>query len=278
MKIGIDARLWSETGVGRYIRNLVKNLAEIDHKNQYILYLTENEFKTVELPGKNFEKRLTFIRWHTLQEQLLFASLLYKDTLDLVHFPYFSFPIIYNRPFVITIHDLILHHFPTGQASTLPLWMYRTKLESYKFLITRGAKKAKKVLTVSNTTKGEIVDHLKVPENKIVVTYEGIDESLQLAMKHPIKDNQNKNKYFLYVGNAYPHKNLERLLKAFAQFAKDAPKVNLILVGKEDFFYTQLNKLRWELGLGSVVIFKHDVSDEELVSLYRHAKIGRAHV
>lgn len=271
MKIGIDARLWSETGVGRYIRNLVKNLAEIDHKNQYILYLTENEFKTVELPGKNFEKRLTFIRWHTLQEQLLFASLLYKDTLDLVHFPYFSFPIIYNRPFVITIHDLILHHFPTGQASTLPLWMYRTKLESYKFLITRGAKKAKKVLTVSNTTKGEIVDHLKVPENKIVVTYEGIDESLQLAMKHPIKDNQNKNKYFLYVGNAYPHKNLERLLKAFAQFAKDAPKVNLILVGKEDFFYTRLNKLRWELGLGSVVIFKHDVSDEELVSLYRHA-------
>jgi len=80
-----------------------------------------------------------------------------KEELDLVHFPYFSVPIYYRRPFVITIHDLIIHHYPTGKASTLPSPIYYAKLLGYKYVIKKAAQKAQKVITVSEATKEEIV-------------------------------------------------------------------------------------------------------------------------
>src|SRR5216683_2789679 len=133
MRIGIDCRLWNETGIGRYIRNLVTNLAEIDtHNNEYVLFLRKNEYDTLVTPGNNFRKRLADIHWHSVAEQTSFLKMLYKERLDLVHFPYFSYPILYARPFVITIHDLILFHYPTGKASQLPSFMYQTKLFAYK--------------------------------------------------------------------------------------------------------------------------------------------------
>ena len=57
MKIGIDCRLWNETGVGRYIRNLVTQLAEIDQKNDYIIFLKRQEYESIVTPGNNFRKR-----------------------------------------------------------------------------------------------------------------------------------------------------------------------------------------------------------------------------
>src|SRR5579872_4995215 len=113
MKIAIDCRLWNETGVGRYIRNLVEELGFLDSKNEYIPFFKKEEYETVPLPGKNFQKRLADIPWHSLQEQREFKKLLEKENVDLVHFPYFSYPIGYKRKFVITIHDLIIDHFPT---------------------------------------------------------------------------------------------------------------------------------------------------------------------
>src|SRR5258706_14194076 len=78
LKIGIDARLWNETGVGRYIRNLVSNLAEIDTKHRYILFLRKSEFESLPLPGKNFEKKLADFRWHSVKQQYLFPRILTK--------------------------------------------------------------------------------------------------------------------------------------------------------------------------------------------------------
>src|SRR5258708_17511829 len=134
LRIGIDARLWNETGVGRYIRNLVQNLAEIDPYNHYVLFLCKKEFHSLSLPGNNFEKRLADFRWHSLEEQYRFPRILAVEKLDLVHFPYFSFPLFYSGKFILTIHDLILHHFPTGKASTRSLLYYQIKLLGYKFL------------------------------------------------------------------------------------------------------------------------------------------------
>lgn len=131
MRIGIDARLWNETGVGRYIRNLVYNLLEIDSRNEYVLFTnkqTIEEIKEHKSKIKFEDKKLklveTNIRWHSVSEQIKFPKILEKEKLDLMHFPYFSVPILYNRPFVITIHDLIINHFSTGKASTLPTPLY----------------------------------------------------------------------------------------------------------------------------------------------------------
>src|SRR6185503_16917494 len=100
-KIGIDARLWNETGVGRYIRNLVWNLQELDKSNDYVLFVSSRfKIEDLRLKNNNWKVIKTDIRWHTIEEQRLFPKILEKENLDLVHFPYFSVPINYNGPYV----------------------------------------------------------------------------------------------------------------------------------------------------------------------------------
>lgn len=297
MNIGIDARLWNESGVGRYIRNLVEQLLIIDRKNSYSLFVLAKDKENIKHQISNIKKSWKLeirnwkligvdIRWHTLEEQLRFPSVLYRESLDLVHFPYVSVPIFYNKPFVVTIHDLIPYHFPTGLATTLPLPLYKLKLFGYKFIISQAARKAKKIITVSNATKNEVVDHLKVNSNKIVVTYEGADSKIS-KIKYQISKIQIKNKkYFLYVGNSYPHKNLDNLIEAFdllyhpeqvfgfesnrdSDFRRN--DIKLVLVGKEDYFYKRLKEKVKNMGLEKSVLFYGEAADEELLALYKNA-------
>lgn len=287
MKIGIDARLWSESGVGRYVRNLVMQIQILDKKNDYVLFCLSKDKQEIlkQVQNDNFRILEANIRWHTVEEQLRFPQILKKENLDLVHFSYFSVPVLYNKPFIVTIHDLILDHFPTGQASTLPLPIYGLKRLGYQFIVRQAAKKAKKIITVSNATKKEIVDHLKVDEDKVIVTYEGVEKKIS-NIKYQINLKILNTKYFLYVGNAYPHKNLERLLKAFKYFchpersegsrffAKSDLAQNdvcLILVGKEDYFYKRLKKKVISMGFEKNVLFYGEISDEELGDLYKNA-------
>ena len=279
MRIGIDARLWSQTGVGRYIRNLVISLQKIDHKNNYVIFVRSEDQESIEstVTNQNWKIVTADIRWHSLKEQYEFPKILNKENLDLVHFPYFSFPILYKKPFVVTIHDLIMHHYPTGKASTLPMPFYKAKKLGYSKVINTAISKSKKIIVPLNAVKMDLLKSLNVPEEKIVVTYEGVDNNLKpkrenvkfqtLNTKYKIPD----TKYFLYVGNAYPHKNLERLIKAFEIFKKNnSENVSLLLVGKNDFFYKRLEKYVAEKNLSSV-LFMHDVSDEELSFLYKNA-------
>src|SRR5688500_10441305 len=161
MKIGIDCRLWNETGVGRYIRNLVWELSRLDKKNKYVLFFRKEEFEKVCSPGKNFQKRLADIRWHSVKEQTSFIPILRRENLDLIHFPYYSLPVFYGGPFVVTIHDLIPLHRKTGQASTLPSPLYRAKLLAFKFIVSVAARSAKKIIAPSIASKEDIVKYLK---------------------------------------------------------------------------------------------------------------------
>ncbi len=279
MKIGIDARLWDQTGVGRYIRNLVQNLLFIDKNNTYVLFVRKQDYENIKnsLFAKASRDRqnpkwkivIADIRWHSLSEQINFPKVLEKENLDLMHFPYFSLPIFYNKPYVVTIHDLIINHFPTGKASTLLPILYYLKLFSYKYIISKGAKNAKKIFTPSNATKEEIIDHLKVNENKITVTPEAADENFINHKSEII--NKKYGKYFLYVGNAYPHKNLQNLLYAFKKTKEEIKDVKLILVGNKDYFYKKLEESASKLNLEDDIIFYGLASDKDLSFLYKNA-------
>ena len=250
MRIGIDVRLQNESGVGRYIRNLVEWLPKIDKKNEYSLIAPK-------------------IRWHSLKEQILFPRVLEKEGFDLVHFPYFSVPALYKGPFVVTIHDLTINHFPTGKASTLSYPVYLLKHLGYRFVLKQAIKNAKKIIVPSKSTKKEILEHFTIPEKKIVVIYEGVSEKIKnnRTVLRSSKRTVLEKSYFLYVGNAYPHKNLERLSEAFLKL-KD---LKLILVGREDYFYTRLKKKVKEMGLSNQVIFYGEANDQELSWLYQNA-------
>jgi glycosyltransferase involved in cell wall biosynthesis len=281
MRIGIDARLWNETGVGRYIRNLVKNLLEIDSRNEYVLFLDSKacqEFKIqnskLKITNKNLKLIETDIRWHTIDEQIQFPKVLKNEKLDLVHFPYFSVPVFYTSPFVITIHDLIINHFPTGKATTLPAPLYYIKYFGYQYVINRAAKRAEKIITVSQATKDEIVKHLGVSENKIVMTYEGVDDSVESKVKGQKSKVQIKNqKFLLYVGNAYPHKNLERLVDAFKLVVTEYPDIKIIFIGKEDYFYLRLKERVKALAIEKQVMFAGYVSENDLRQYYQSATV-----
>jgi glycosyltransferase involved in cell wall biosynthesis len=263
MKIAIDGRLWSQTGVGRYIRNLTINLSKIDKKNSYTIFTTKEDFQSVKEALNSWEVIIAGVKWHTLEEQYMFYNTLRKYSFDLVHFPYFSIPVLYKKPFVITIHDLIVDHYPTGKASTLSKPFYLFKFHSYKYVIRTAAKNAKKIIVPSNATKKEIVEHLNINEEKIEVTPEAADEGVT-------KDFNLKNipdQYFLYVGNAYPHKNLEFLLKSFKETTNEIKNTKLILVGREDHFYESLK----EKFSSDNIVFYGNATDQELSYLYKNA-------
>ena len=264
MKIGIDARIWSET-TGRYVRNLVREIAKIDSTNQYFVFVRTIEKEKIEkeISQKNFNVVPTDITWHTLREQISYAKELEKYSLDLVHFTYFSLPINYKGRFIVTIHDLIIHHFPTGKASTLPTPLYYLKRFAYIYLVQKSADKAIKIITPTIATKEEVVEHLTITENKIRVIYEGFDENIKSDSKKNIIDGP----YILYVGNAYPHKNLPRLIEAFQTVRKDNQK--LVLVGRENFFYKRLKKDMKSKTDG--VIFFGEATDSDLSNLYSNA-------
>ncbi len=265
MKIGIDCRFWSQTGVGRYTRNLVIELSKLDKKNDYVLFVRKEDYDGIKSSIVNSKWSIVNcnVKWHSIAEQILFPRILNKQNLDLVHFPYFSHPIFYNKPFVVTIHDLIINHFPTGKASTQPLSIYILKWLGYRKVLSHAVKKSKKIIVPLEFVKNDLSRTLGVSKDKIEVTPEGFDPSISKGEISGQVSQATKTPYFLYVGNAYPHKNLEKLIEGFYKSKVDT---NLILVGKDDFFYKRLEKEKFRN-----LVFLHDVTDSELFHLYANS-------
>lgn len=266
MKIGIDARLIQETGVGRYIRNLIDGLSTIDTVNDYVVFLTAQTYEDYSLPNPRWKKVLADVQWHTVAEQIQMPLLFKKEHLDILHVPYFSIPIFYTGAMIITIHDLTIEHFDTGKASTHSRLFYSLKRFLYNVVVSVGIQKAKHIIVPSRATKDEIMDHYHVAEKKITVTYEGVDNQI-LKPKQSVGTLPFKTAYFLYVGNAYPHKNVEVIVTALVE-----SKAHVVFVGKQDYFYTRLEKDIVDRGLSSQVTFFGRADDKELVLLYRNAQ------
>ncbi|OGG09899.1 hypothetical protein A2154_01575 [Candidatus Gottesmanbacteria bacterium RBG_16_43_7] len=275
MKIGIDARLIQETGVGRYIRNLISELSEIDRQNQYFIYLQPDDYVTFTPPNNRWTKRNFSAHWHTITEQFQAPLVFKKDSVDLLHIPYFNAPIFYSGKYIITIHDLTILHYPTGRATTLPPLLYFWRKLGYKLVLRQGIKRARHVLTVSESTKADIIKSFGTDSSKITVTYEGVDQRLISSIKYikPRKLLAVSGKFFLYVGNAYPHKNVELLINAFLHMKKlikgNVP-LKLVLVGNIDYFYARLQKNLSQQAQRDIIFFG-TASDSDLSYLYTHA-------
>lgn len=265
MRIGIDARLWNETGVGRYIRNLVNNLKTLDKENEYTLFVKNDTQVSV------FNNRWKIVKvnipWHSIKEQIIFPKILKKENLDLVHFPYHSVPLFYSKPYVVTIHDLIPMHFSTGEASTLPLPIYKLKFLGYKMVISNAIIRSKKIIVPSRATKQDILENFKVPAFKIVVTSEASELKGKVDGDEKLVPN---NDYFLYVGNCFPHKNLTNLVHAYKSIKSEFPKIKLFIVTKEDKFYRDLRRKVKHEGLEDYVSFYKDINDRKLAVLYKN--------
>ena len=95
MRIGIDCRMW-DTTTGRYVREIVAQIAKMDSQNEYVLFFLDKDVDEVSFPP-NFKKVKANIMWHTLAEQLILPFIFLKENLDLLHIPHFNIPILYPR-------------------------------------------------------------------------------------------------------------------------------------------------------------------------------------
>ncbi len=281
MRIGIDARFFGikQKGLGRYTQKLIEKLEKIsvedgDFKHEFFIFLKHENFKEYQPENPNFKKVLADYHWYTFSEQIFFPLKLYEYKLDLVHFPHFNVPMLYFKKFIVTIHDLTLLHFPTVKNSTLHPIFYRIKFLAYKMVIKMAILRAQWIISISEFTKKDLVlSYGKSIAKKISVTYEACEDYCMFSTKDA-KEILPKygiiKPYLIYVGNAYPHKNLERLVLAFGEMLKEKIELQLVLVGKEDYFYKRLKGVVRENGIGDIV-FLSDVDDYELDILFQHS-------
>ncbi|TSC95536.1 MAG: Glycosyl transferase, group 1 [Parcubacteria group bacterium Athens1014_10] len=278
MRIGIDARFYGPMGkgLGRYVQKLIKYLEKIDRQNDYFIFLRKENFKDYQPRNPRFKKVLADCKWYSLKEQITIPFKIWQYKIDLMHFPHFNAAVFSPCKFIVTIHDLIITKFPTARATTLGPFLYKIKWIGYGLIIHLAVKRAEKIIAVSNFTKKELINYFKIKPDKIVVTYEAANEESEekesLANSTAVQFLMPDKPYLLYVGNVYPHKNLENLLKAFKILSKQND-LRLVLVGKEDYFYKRLKVCADELDLGDKIIFTGFVKDEDLKLFYENALI-----
>lgn len=281
MRIGIDARFFGgeqSKGLGRYTQKLIEHLLVIDQINHYVIFLPPEAVRQWRKPPNNVQLVAAPYPWYSVAEQGFMPWHLKKHRLDFVHFPHFNVPLLYRGPFVVTIHDLIISRFPTERATTLGPVMYKLKQFAYNQVINHAARHAWRIITVSEYSKHDIMDFFHLPAERIAVTYEAVDgfqrqpvlsaEAMATALRHY----QLPQPYLLYVGNAYPHKNLETLLQVMSQLKKSNRAVyQLVLVGKADYFYLRLQQQAWALDIEDIVHFPGFIPDRDLPALYQGA-------
>ena len=280
MRIGIDARLYGpKTGIGRYTQQLIAQLEKIDNQNEYVIFLRADDWRLYQPSTSNFSKQPVKPRYYSLAEQIAMPFYIKRARVELMHFTHFTVPLLYRQPFVVTIHDLILLDFPSARATKLSPWLYKLKCHGYLKTLRHAVNSACQIITVSEFTKNRLQTKLSVSDKKITVTYEAAsNEMIDVNPPQPVKTSDAvdlarygvKQPYLLYVGNAYPHKNLPRLIEAFKEVKKRLPKLQLVLVGQRDYFYDRLR--REHTGVDGLVLTGF-VPDKALTTFYQQASL-----
>lgn len=290
MRIGIDARFFGgeqSKGLGRYTQKLIEYLAKHDHENEYVVFLQTESFENWSCENENFTPIHAPYHWYSFAEQLWMPVKIMQANVDFMHFPHFNVPLLYRKPFVVTIHDLIINHFPTERATTLGPLLYRIKHFAGQLVMHHAVKYSSHIITVSEFSKKDIVNYYSIDENKVSVTYEAAElehstgedienntkKSHKLEPTETLKKYHIEKPYILYVGNAYPHKNLEILLDVMKELKatrNDLP-LRMVFVGKEDYFYSRLKQEAWARDVDDRVIFTGFVPDAHLPVLYELA-------
>ncbi len=294
MRIGIDARFYGITGIGRYLQNLIKHLEVVDTTNEYVIFLRQEGFETYTPQNPRFTKQLSDHPWYSVREQVYFLGDLWEAKCDLVHFAHINVPVLYLRPFVVTIHDLITHDAKKGATTRNALHFYLKKFV-YLFVVWWTAVRAKAIIVPTHQVKDEVVRRLRVNPTKIHVTYEAVDDVFFSDAARIQEQDENvgnavlrkygvKTPYILYVSSFYPHKNHKLLIDAFELlelegYQLDTHKLQLVLVGKHDKFLDQIAAYTANKGLGEQVIFPGKVApggytpDEDLLWLMKKAML-----
>jgi glycosyltransferase involved in cell wall biosynthesis len=271
VRIAIDARKLHDYGVGTYVRNLLRHLARLDSESEYLILCTgEDDSLAFEL-GPNFRLIPTAVRAESAGDQFVVPRLLKHAGADVYHTPYAVLPVVTVCPSVVTIHDCVNLTFPQYAPNRASHLAARLRMWS-------AAHRSSRILTVSESSKRDILKFFRVPEAKVSVIANAIDRRYGSP---PTPDEVQRvrerfqlyGEFLLYAGNIRPHKNLERLIDAFHQLRDSArfEHLRLLIIGDEISKYPTLRRAVHRYKLHKHVRFFGFVPESTLAVLYRLA-------
>jgi len=269
-RICIDARKLGDFGIGTYIRNLLRALAEIDHDNHYWVLVGRNGRNFVDRLGTNFHGLTESSSVYSVRELFTVSWALRRLRPDVYHATHYVLPAYLPCPAVVTIHDIIHLLYPQFLSSQLALLYARV-------MIARSLRLGRRIITVSATTRDDIQDFFGVDAQTLRVVYNGVDETFRRALEPEeleakLHGFRIRRPYLLFVGNPKPHKNVDNLLRAFARALELQPSdVTLACVGDRDAESARLRYLCRSLGIAERVAFLGHVPEDALPALYQGA-------
>lgn len=272
MRIAIDARKLHDYGIGTYVRNLVLWLSKLDDAHQYVLLCRPDDADFLRALGPRFEPLPERARNYSVREQISVPLALWRRHIDLFHAPHYVVSPLTPCPFVVTIHDCIHLRFPQYLPSQVAVRYARSMMAS-------SARRAQRILTVSEASKLDILHYLRVPSSKVEVIYNALDERLvtpptETELSRVRQRYQLEAPFILYTGNIKPHKNLDRLIEAYALLrSRGVVDAKLLIIGDEVSKYPNLRRLVHRHQLHPHVRFFGFVTDELLAVLYRLATV-----
>lgn len=261
-RLVIDARE-SGTTTGRYVDKLIEYLAKSKPDFEVFVLAKTHRLEFMQQIAPGFKVVKSNYKEFTFAEQLGLAWQLYKLRPDLVHFSMPQQPLLYFGKSVTTFHDLTTIRFNNPAKN----WFaYKIKQLVYRWVIRWAAHKSKALLAVSNFTKLDVANFAHIDPKKITVSHLAADKISDPST--PVKAVKPGN-FIMYVGRPLPHKNLERLVEAFEKLQIDHPNLQLVLAGKQDALFSQIEGRLGQRGVRNVV-FTGFVSEGQLRWLYEN--------
>lgn len=264
-RVVIDARE-SGSSTGRYADKLIEHLHDLKPGYEIIILAKPARVDFIKKIAPDFKVVSSPYKEFTLAEQTGLLKQLKALSPDLVHFGMTQQPVRYKGRVVTTIHDLTTARFNNPAKNRLK---FKTKQVVYRRVIKQAAKKSLKLIVPSQFVKTDLAQYAKVEPSKIEVIYEAADK---IADKTEAIDKLKSQQFIFYVGRPNPHKNLERLVEAMERLAPKYPELKLVLAGKPDKNYEQLQRYSLSRNLTSQVLFIGKVSDGQLRWLYENCQ------
>jgi len=279
MKIAINASILDDkpSGLGIYTFYIINELYNLINKSEdeLIIYTScPNYFKVInnikikQIPVNTqpkYGKSGAVKRF--LWNQLKLIKDIDKEKVDILYSPTHHGSLFYNNQ-IVTIHDLLPIHFNYKDSLQRIL-----QTNYFKYVLPAILKKARKIVTVSDCTKNDIIKFFKISEDKIIRIYNGYDNRklyYRKNAKNYIYEKYQIRNYLLAVGASYPHKNYDTLIKATSLISDK--NTSLIIAGGRNEYRNYLKKLTRELNLADKVLFIDYVSQEDLPYFYSAAK------
>lgn len=258
MKIGIDVRKIRDTGIGTYIRSIVRAMLEIDPDDRFVLFGYEQDRNVISFSGERVRWLPTTAGKYSLMEHVSLPYLARGAGIDVFHSPHYTLPLTLRSPSVVTIHDCIHVKFP----EYLPTSFHHAYA---RFMARSAARRARIVITVSHTSREDIVSLLGVDENRVKVIHNGVDEEFFASEEEPAP-----RQHILVVSSPKPHKNLIGAVAAYSLVADRIPQ-DLLIVGERPEDVSPVVGLVRQRGLEERVRFCGRLEGEALSNAYREA-------